>query len=43
MTRSFGSDQRLLRALIWLAVLAATGVALVLLYPDADQQDSGYH
>jgi hypothetical protein len=29
--------------LIWLAVFAAIGVALVLLYPDADQQDSGYH
>ncbi|MGH9835775.1 MAG: hypothetical protein ACRD9Y_22380, partial [Blastocatellia bacterium] len=43
MTRSFRSDQRLLRALIWLAVFAAIGVALVLLYPDADQQDSGYH
>ncbi len=43
MTRSFRSDQRLLRALIWLAVFAAIGGALVLLYPDADQQDSGYH
>jgi hypothetical protein len=29
--------------LIWLAVFAAIGVALVLLYRDADQQDSGAH
>jgi len=43
MTRSFQSDQRPLRALVWLAVFAAIGVALVWLYPDADQQDSGYH
>ena len=43
MIRSFRSDQRLLRALIWVAVFAAIGVALVILYPDADQQDSGYH
>jgi hypothetical protein len=33
----------LLRASIWLAVFAAAGAALVLLYHDADQQDSGYH
>jgi hypothetical protein len=31
------------RALIWIAVFAAIGGALVLLYHDADQQDSGYH
>jgi hypothetical protein len=31
------------RALAWLASFAAIGVALVLLYRDADQQDSGYH
>ncbi len=43
MTRSFRSDPRLLRALISLAVFAASGVGLVWLYPDADQQDSGYH
>jgi len=29
--------------LIWSAVFAAIGAALVLLYHDADQQDSGYH
>ena len=29
--------------MIWLAVFAAIGAALVLLYRDADQQDSGYH
>jgi hypothetical protein len=43
MTRSFRNDQRLLRAIIWLAFFATIGVGLVLLYPDADQQDSGYH
>jgi hypothetical protein len=31
------------RCLIWLAVFAATGVALVFLYPDSFQQDGGYH
>jgi hypothetical protein len=31
------------RALAWGAFFAAIGVALVLLYRDADQQDSGYH
>lgn len=31
------------RALIWLAVVAAAGVALALLYPDSYQQDGGYH
>ncbi len=29
--------------MIWLVVFAAVGAALVLLYRDADQQDSGYH
>ena len=29
--------------MIWMAVFAATGAAMVLLYKDADQQDSGYH
>jgi hypothetical protein len=37
------NDPGLRRALVWLAVFAAVGVALVLLYHDADQQDSGYH
>ncbi|MGE0131722.1 MAG: hypothetical protein AB7U82_26870 [Blastocatellales bacterium] len=43
MIRSLRDDQSLRRALIWLAVFAAIGAALVLLYHDADQQDSGYH
>src|SRR5574341_458705 len=43
MTGSLRNDQGLLRALIWLVVFAVIGVALVWLYPDADQQDSGYH
>jgi hypothetical protein len=36
-------DRTLRRALAWMAAFAAIGVALVLLYRDADQQDSGYH
>jgi hypothetical protein len=36
-------DRTLRRALAWMAVFAAIGVAIVLLYRDADQQDSGYH
>ena len=43
MIRYFRDDQSLRRALIWLVVFAAVGAALVLLYHDADQQDSGYH
>jgi hypothetical protein len=43
MIRYFQDDRSRLRALIWLAVFAAAGAALVLLYQDADQQDSGYH
>jgi hypothetical protein len=43
MLRSLRDDQSLRRALIWLAVFAAVGAALVTLYHDADQQDSGYH
>src|SRR5215813_2185149 len=43
MIRYFRDDQSLRRALIWLVVFAAVGAALVLLYRDADQQDSGYH
>ena len=41
--RYFQDDRSRLRALIWLAVFAAVGATLVLLYHDADQQDSGYH
>src|SRR5262249_41739084 len=43
MIRHLRNDQNLRRALIWLVVFAAIGAALVLLYHDADQQDSGYH
>src|SRR4029453_6590591 len=43
MIRYFRDDRSLRRALAWLAFFAATGVALVLLPPGADQQDSGYH
>jgi hypothetical protein len=43
MIRHFRGDRSLGRALAWLAVFAMIGVALVLLYHDADQQDSGYH
>jgi len=43
MIRSLRDDQDSRRALIWLAVFAAIGAALVALYHDADQQDSGYH
>src|SRR5215471_5794150 len=39
----FQDDRSRLRALAWLVIFAATGAALVLLYHDADQQDSGYH
>jgi hypothetical protein len=31
------------RFLLWIAAFAVIGVSLVLLYPDAEQQDSGYH
>src|SRR5262245_48989852 len=31
------------RALLWIGIFALIGIALVLLYHDADQQDSGYH
>ncbi len=31
------------RASFWIAVFALVGIALVLLYHDAEQQDSGYH
>ncbi|HEU0175654.1 MAG TPA: hypothetical protein VFV58_15440 [Blastocatellia bacterium] len=43
MIRYLQDNRSLLRALVWLAVFAAVGAALVLLYHDADQQDSGYH
>jgi Gpi18-like mannosyltransferase len=43
MIRYFRDDRSLRHALAWLAVFAAAGAALVLLYHDADQQDSGYH
>src|SRR5215510_11968432 len=43
MIRYFRDDRSLRRALAWLAFFAVIGVALVLLYRDADQQDSGYH
>src|SRR6266540_2488596 len=43
MIRYFRDDRSLRRALAWLAFFAAIGLALVLLYRDADQQDSGYH
>jgi hypothetical protein len=43
MIRYFRDDRSLRRALVWLAFFAAIGLALVLLYRDADQQDSGYH
>src|SRR5262245_57516939 len=43
MIRYFRDDRSQRRALAWLAVFAAVGAALVLLYHDADQQDSGYH
>src|SRR5215475_3650287 len=43
MIRYFQDDRSRLRALVWLAFFAAAGAAMVLLYHDADQQDSGYH
>jgi hypothetical protein len=43
MIRYFRDDRSLRRALAWLAFFAAIGVALILFYRDADQQDSGYH
>ncbi|HEY8460457.1 MAG TPA: hypothetical protein VIM99_08760 [Blastocatellia bacterium] len=43
MIRYFQADRRRFLALIWTAFFAAAGAALVLLYRDADQQDSGYH
>src|SRR5215470_19889377 len=43
MIRYFRDDRSSRRALAWLAVFAVIGTALVLLYRDADQQDSGYH
>jgi hypothetical protein len=43
MIQYFREDRSLRRALAWLVIFAATGAALVLLYHDADQQDSGYH
>jgi hypothetical protein len=43
MIRHFREDRSLRLALIWLAAIAIIGTALVLLYRDADQQDSGYH
>ncbi|MBO0859223.1 MAG: hypothetical protein J2P21_12235 [Chloracidobacterium sp.] len=43
MIRYFQDDRIRLRALFWLAFFAAAGAAMVLLYHDADQQDSGYH
>jgi len=43
MIRYLRDDQSLSRAFAWLVVFAAIGAALVLLYHDADQQDSGYH
>jgi hypothetical protein len=43
MIRYFRDDRSLFRALIWLFFFTAVCAALVLLYSDADQQDSGYH
>ncbi len=43
MIRSFLDGLGIRRALLRIAVFAAIGVTLVLLYRDADQQDSGYH
>jgi hypothetical protein len=43
LARNFWNDRTLRRAIAWTVVFAAVGVALVLLYRDADQQDSGYH
>src|SRR5215475_9669199 len=43
MIRYFQDDRGLRRAVAWLAFFAVIGVAMVLLYHDADQQDSGYH
>ncbi|HEY6399832.1 MAG TPA: hypothetical protein VI479_00395 [Blastocatellia bacterium] len=43
LARNSWDDRTLRRALAWMTVFAAVGVALVLLYRDADQQDSGYH
>jgi hypothetical protein len=43
MNRSFDRGENAQRAIIWIVVFAVMGVALALLYADADQQDSGYH
>jgi hypothetical protein len=43
MIRYFRDDLSLRRAFVWLAAFAVVGASLVLLYRDADQQDSGYH
>jgi hypothetical protein len=43
MIRYFQDDRSARRALIWLVFFAAAAAALVMLYQDADQQDSGYH
>jgi hypothetical protein len=31
------------KPLFWIVVIALTGIALILLYPDAEQQDAGFH
>lgn len=43
MMSPFESKTAARRALFWIAVFALLGIALVLLYHDAEQQDSGYH
>src|SRR5262245_12450001 len=43
MPRHFQVDLVTRRALFWISTCALFGIALVLLYSDADQQDSGYH
>jgi hypothetical protein len=43
MTHSFEPRAETHRALVWLISFSLIGIILVLLYPDADQQDSGNH
>src|SRR5262245_22904565 len=43
MTHSFKPGAEIRRALVWLFSFAVIGIVLVLLYPDAYQQDSGNH
>ncbi|MCI0665104.1 MAG: hypothetical protein L0220_28910, partial [Acidobacteria bacterium] len=43
MIHSFKPGAEIRRALVWLFTFAVVGIVLVLLYPDADQQDSANH